>query len=204
MENYYLYVLMSVLLILLPGPDMGLLTQNTITNGRKGGYKTVSGILLALVLHILAAIFGLSAVIVNSATLFAVLKYIGAIYLIYLGIVSLYSIRKRPTSKVQIKNNRNHSPLLQGLLTNLLNPKVAIFFLTFLPQFVSPDNTSFVPFLIMGVTYLLLTAIWFLTYVTLLSNISQWLQRPTVQNAISGISGIALLGFGIKLALERK
>lgn len=241
-ENYPLYILMSILLILLPGPDTGLMMKNTMTLGKRGGYATITGISMALLVHITAAVFGLSAIIVNSAAIFAVLKYVGALYLIYLGVTTLWSIKHAPaevssvesskklsavssttlsatasaasteessieSSVVSVEGNnrlhQNKSPLLQGFLTNLLNPKVAVFFLTFLPQFVASGNQSPLPFFLLGLTYLVLTIIWFLALIILLNQIGIWIKKPSTQRIIQGISGVILLVFGIRLALER-
>ena len=97
----------------------------------------------------------------------------------------------------------NTSCFKQGFLTNILNPKVAVFFLTFLPQFVESGSNAFIPFLIMGITYTVLTAIWFLFYVYLINQISAFMKKPKAQNIIEGITGTILIGFGIKLALEK-
>ncbi|MDR7079372.1 threonine/homoserine/homoserine lactone efflux protein [Neobacillus niacini] len=97
----------------------------------------------------------------------------------------------------------NTSCFKQGFLTNILNPKVAVFFLTFLPQFVDFGSNTFLPFLIMGITYTVLTAIWFLLYVYLINQISAFMKKPTTQNIVEGITGTILIGFGIKLALEK-
>jgi threonine/homoserine/homoserine lactone efflux protein len=91
----------------------------------------------------------------------------------------------------------------QGFLTNLLNPKVAVFFLTFLPQFVNSGSQQFVPFLIMGITYTLLTAVWFFFYIYLLNQIRTFMKKPKTQSVMEGITGTVLIGFGIKLALEK-
>jgi threonine/homoserine/homoserine lactone efflux protein len=157
MENFYLFVIMCIFLITLPGPDTAIATKNTVTFGRNGGLKTALGTCCALLIHTSAAVFGLSAIIVKSALLFSVFKYVGAVYLIYLGVKALWSIKKKEeaasvemTSKGQFVNT---SCFKQGFLTNILNPKVAVFFLTFLPQFVDSGSNNFLPFLIMGITY---------------------------------------------------
>jgi threonine/homoserine/homoserine lactone efflux protein len=97
----------------------------------------------------------------------------------------------------------NKSCFKQGFLTNLLNPKVAVFFLTFLPQFVDAGSSSFIPFLIMGITYTLLTALWFLFYIYLLNQIRTFMKKPRTQMWMEGITGTILIGFGVKLALEK-
>ena len=95
MENFYLFVLMCIFLIILPGPDTAIATKNTVTVGKIGGLKTVLGTCCALLIHTSAAVLGLSAIIVKSALLFSVFKYVGAVYLIYLGVKTLWSLRKR-------------------------------------------------------------------------------------------------------------
>ncbi|GGN97682.1 LysE family translocator [Saccharibacillus kuerlensis] len=206
MEHFFLFMFMSFMLILLPGPDTGLATQNTILYGRKGGVQTVLGSAGGTLIHTLAAVVGLSALIVKSALLFSIFKYAGALYLIYLGVTSLLALRKAKSSPAETLKNRHQSrsPLLQGMLTNTLNPKVAVFFLTFLPQFLAADAEPLLPFLLMGLTYTIMTVLWMVFYVCLLDRIGAWLKRPSVQNAMQGVTGFVLLGFGVKLALERR
>jgi RhtB (resistance to homoserine/threonine) family protein len=207
MENFYLFVLMCIFLIILPGPDTAIATKNTLTVGRSGGLKTALGTCCALLIHTSAAVLGLSAIIVKSALLFSVFKYVGAVYLIYLGVKTLWSLKKREVAaSVEMNTDKqfvNTSCFKQGFLTNILNPKVAVFFLTFLPQFVDPGSNTFIPFLIMGITYTVLTSVWFLLYVYLINQISAFMKRPKAQNMIEGITGTILIGFGIKLALEK-
>jgi RhtB (resistance to homoserine/threonine) family protein len=206
MENFYLFVLMCIFLIILPGPDTAIATKNTLTDGRRGGLKTALGTCCALLIHTSAAVLGLSAIIVKSALLFSVFKYIGAIYLIYMGIKTLWSLRKKEEAasvEINTKQFENTSCFKQGFLTNILNPKVAVFFLTFLPQFVDSGSNTFIPFLIMGITYTVLTSIWFLLYVYLINQISAFMKKPKAQSIIEGITGTILIGFGIKLALEK-
>jgi RhtB (resistance to homoserine/threonine) family protein len=206
MENFYLFVLMCIFLIILPGPDTAITTKNTVTVGRIGGLKTALGTCCALLIHTSAAVLGLSAIIVKSALLFSVFKYVGAVYLIYLGIKTLWSLRKKTAASVEMKTKSkftNKSCFKQGFLTNILNPKVAVFFLTFLPQFVDAGSNTFIPFLLMGITYTVLTAVWFLLYVYLINQVSDFMKKPKAQNIIEGITGSILIGFGIKLALEK-
>lgn len=95
MEHFYPFVLMCIFLIILPGPDTAIATKNTVTFGRIGGLKTALGTCCALLIHTSAAVLGLSAIIVKSALLFSVFKYVGAVYLIYLGIKTLWSMKKK-------------------------------------------------------------------------------------------------------------
>jgi len=203
-ENFYLFVITCVFLIILPGPDTAIMTKNTLTVGKQGGFKTMIGICCALSIHTLTAIVGLSAIIAKSALLFSIFKYIGAVYLIYLGIKSLWTLRNQETTETVVKiKYKNTSSFKQGFLTNLLNPKIAVFFLTFLPQFVNPGSHTFMPFLILGMTYIVLTIVWYLFYIYLLNQISAFMKKPKTQKAIEGITGTILIGFGIKLPLEK-
>lgn len=207
MENFYLFILMCILLIILPGPDTAIATKNTVTVGKAGGLKTALGTCCALLIHTSAAVLGLSAIIVKSALLFSILKYVGAVYLIYMGVKALWSLKKKEIAASSDINSKrqfgNKSCFKQGFLTNILNPKVAVFFLTFLPQFVDSGSNTFFPFLIMGITYTVLTAIWFFLYVYLINQISAFMKKPKTQNMIEAITGTVLIGFGIKLALEK-
>lgn len=211
MEQFYFYIFMSILLVILPGPDTGLATNNTIRYGRSGGIRTVLGITSGLFIHTTAAALGLSAIIVKSSLLFSVFKYVGALYLVYLGVMAIWSLRKNQidnksdystSNPVQIEDISS-SCFRQGFLTNLLNPKVAVFFLTFLPQFIVPERNLLLQFLIMGGIYIILTLLWFMIYVYLISYISVWMKKPSTQHIIQGITGAILIGFGIKLALEK-
>lgn len=210
MVNVSVFLLMCVLLIILPGPDTAIATKNTLTVSRKGGIQTILGSCCGLLIHTFAAVIGLSAIIVKSAYVFAILKYIGAVYLCYLGVKTLWTLRTiRSQSPIindetQIDHKYAHqSCFKQGFLTNITNPKVAVFFLTFLPQFVDATNATFVPFLIMGLVYTAITALWFVFYVYLLDKISVFMKRPTTKAIIEGLTGTILIGFGIKLALEK-
>jgi RhtB (resistance to homoserine/threonine) family protein len=207
MDQFLLFVLMAVLLILLPGPDTVIATKNTLEIGRTGGLQTALGTCCALLIHTMAAVIGLSAIIVKSAVLFSVFKYVGAVYLVYMGVKAIWSLKKNEvatdTEELQVNKYGHTSCFRQGFLTNILNPKVAVFFLTFLPQFVNTEKSTLPQFLLMGLTYALLTAIWFLLYIYLINHIRMYMRKPTTQKFIQGISGIVLVGFGIKLALEK-
>ncbi|HDR7795734.1 TPA: LysE family translocator [Bacillus luti] len=206
-ENYLLFIIMSICLIILPGPDTAMATKNTLVAGKVGGVKTVLGTCVALLIHTLAAVIGLSALIVKSALLFSIFKYVGALYLIYIGIKALLAVKNKgslDTEDVSINNDNEHASCFrQGFLTNLLNPKVAVFFLTFLPQFLNPNHNTFIQLLIMGLTYLVLTVIWFAFYIFLIDKISAFMKKPKTQSYIQGLTGVVLIGFGIKLALEK-
>lgn len=113
-ENYFLFIIMSICLIILPGPDTAMATKNTLVAGKVGGVKTVFGTCVALLIHTLAAVIGLSALIVKSALLFSIFKYVGALYLIYIGIKALLAVRNKEgvnTNDISL-NNANENTLL--------------------------------------------------------------------------------------------
>ena len=204
MENYFIYITMCILLIILPGPDTAIVTKNTLTIHKNAGFKTMLGTLCALMIHTTAAVVGLSAILVKSAWLFTIIKYIGAVYLVYLGIRTLIAMTKRKAMTVDaIPDQHRSSTFLQGFLTNLLNPKVAVFFLTFLPQFVTSNENPLVPFFILGTTYTVLTAIWFILYILLLHQVRKFMNQPSTQKVMEAVTGSILIVFGIKLAFEK-
>jgi RhtB (resistance to homoserine/threonine) family protein len=205
MVNIPLFIIACVLLIILPGPDTAIVTKNTIVGERKGGFQTMIGSCAGLSLHTIAAVAGLSAIIVKSAFAFSILKWVGAAYLCYLGVKTFIQMRAK---KVQMDEEvlvaaKGNSYFKQGFITNITNPKVAVFFLTFLPQFLAPTSEPFWSFLIMGIIYTVLTFLWFACYVFLLDKIRNFMKRPSTQAIIESLTGVVLIGFGIKLAFEK-
>ena len=206
MDNLWLFAITSFLLIIMPGPDTAIATKNTLIMGRKGGLKTVLGTCCAVLIHTTAAIAGLSTLLVKSAFLFSLFKYAGAAYLIYLGINNFWMLY-RQKSKIEITANIENQYISkdcfrQGFVTNILNPHVAVFFLTFLPQFIDPGKNAFVSFLAMGMTYCILKAAWYIFYVYMIDGVSNFMKKPRIQAAIEGAVSIVLIGSGLKLALE--
>lgn len=201
MTNYLNFLSLVVLLILVPGPDYILITKNTLGGKKTAGFQTILGTCSALMIHTFLATIGLSALLVKSAFLYSIVKYLGAIYLIYLGIKSLLITTpyKKNTSHNELTN-----PYLQGLLTNLLNPKVAIFFLTFLPQFVVKSDANWFYFALLGTTYAVMTFILFALYVLFLDKIRGIMESDQMKKIINNVSGVVLLLFGLKLFFEKK
>jgi len=205
MTSIPLFIIACVLLIILPGPDTAIVTKNTVVAGRKGGMQTMLGSCVGLSIHTIAAVAGLSAIIVKSAVAFTVLKYVGAAYLCYLGVRTLMNMRAKKTDVDEdlLVEAKGSSYFKQGFITNVTNPKVAVFFLTFLPQFLAPGADAFWSFLVMGIIYTVLTFVWFFFYVVLLDKVRNFMKRPSTQASIEAITGVVLIGFGIKLAFEK-
>ncbi len=200
--NYEAFVLAGIILNLTPGADTLYILGRSISQGKKAGILSVLGISTGASLHCLFAIFGLSSILAQSAIAFQIVKYIGALYLIYLGIKTLLS---KSTDNFEIKdnlsNNRPWKIYISGIFTNLLNPKVALFFLAFLPQFVKPTyQNDLLPFAILGATFMTTGIIWCLALAIFSSELSKsirthikfkkWLEKAT---------GTIFIGLGIKL-----
>ena len=188
-----------------PGIDTALITKRTISDGRKDGYQMALGITTGSLVHTFAAAFGLSAILMKSAVAFDIVKYVGALYLIYLGVSSFITRKKKAVKdEEEILDERKKSAFQQGLLSNVFNPKVAMFFLTFLPQFVKVGEHATTQLVLMGVIYTLLSISWFFLYVFFIHSLKEWLMSPKVQQVMEKATGLVLIGFGIKLALASR
>ncbi|OZT13722.1 lysine transporter LysE [Priestia aryabhattai] len=205
MNDLLTFLLLSSFVVMSPGVDTALITKRTVSEGRTSGYRMAMGITAGSLVHTFAAAFGLSAILMQSALAFEIVKYVGAIYLIYLGVSSFMTRKKQETEenlKDQIKPGQ--SAFKQGLLSNVLNPKVAMFFLTFLPQFVTPGSSSIQQLLVMGVIYTFLSISWFFVYVFFINYLRSWLLSAKVQRAMDRATGLVLIGFGVKLAFSKQ
>jgi RhtB (resistance to homoserine/threonine) family protein len=204
MNEFFTFLVLSLFVVMSPGIDTALITKRTISDGRIDGYKMALGITTGSLVHTFAAAFGLSALLMQSAVAFEIVKYVGAIYLIYLGLSSFISRKKKATNaENQYHDEIKKSAFKQGLFSNILNPKVAMFFLTFLPQFVKTGENATQQLIIMGVIYTLLSISWFFIYVFFINYLREWLMSPKVQRTMDKATGLVLIGFGLKLALGR-
>ncbi len=195
------YLAASAAIILSPGPAQALVLARTISDGRKAGVITAVGLNVATIIHALAAAIGLSAILATSAMAFAIVKYLGAAYLVYLGIKTLRAREHRKpwrrASAVSLSKAFN-----RAIITGLLNPKVAIFFLAFLPQFVNPRRGStFLQFVLLG----LILASLDLFYESTLALVTGTLGSRLMRNARFALwrqrlTGTVLIGLGVRLA----
>jgi threonine/homoserine/homoserine lactone efflux protein len=199
------FAIAALVLIMLPGPDQALITRNSLVGGRHGGLLTLLGGVLGLTVHAGAAALGLSALLLASATAFTVLKLVGAVYLLWLAVQMLWSAarsRRLPVApEPAAVPARRSAYLRQGFLSNALNPKVALFFVTFLPQFLSADSGSprTEALLLSGIFGLLYLA-WFGLYVAAVDRLGRWLQRPRVKARIEQVTGLLLASVAVRLA----
>lgn len=206
MNDFFTFLVLSLFVVMSPGIDTALITKRTIADGRADGYKMGLGITAGSLVHTFAAAFGLSAILMQSAAAFEIIKYAGAVYLIYLGLTSFISMKKKKDTglETEVKSNMKKSAFKQGLLSNVLNPKVAMFFLTFLPQFVKTGENATHQLIIMGIIYTLLSICWFFIYVYFINYMREWLMSPKVQRVMDKATGLVLIGFGLKLALDKQ
>ena len=205
-DNFYLFLTVSLLINLSPGPDMIYTAARSLSQGIKAGIFSALGIFVGCLFHTAAAVFGLSKIIEESVLLFSIIKYAGAAYLIYLGIRSILGGKKTKKEIDSLPILTSRKIFFQGMLTNILNPKVAIFFLSFLPQFINPESTYLkeqIAFLglwfdLQGAAVLMVVA----CAVGAFKNILQ--KNTTFWNWQEKITGLILLGLGVKMFFTKK
>ncbi|PWW38887.1 MULTISPECIES: LysE family translocator [Paenibacillus] len=200
MNDILAFSILLIFIVMAPGVDFVLITKRTLTDGKKDGFKIALGLISGALVHTMVAALGLSIILMKSAVAFEVIKYAGAAYLIYMGLSSF--IKRKSDLNQDEPDNLKRSAFVQGLVSNALNPKVAIFFLTFLPQFLTPDLNASVQFLIMGSFYAVLSILWFSTIVFLLSYVRKWLMSPKVQSIIDKTTGMVLIAFGLNMIFK--
>lgn len=189
----------ALVLAMTPGPDMALVLRNTLRGGRPAGMRTVAGISVGLVGWGLATALGVAAVLAASATVFTVLKVAGGIYLVYLGIQTLRSLRRSGDATPQPERRRG-SPFRQGLLTNLLNPKLAVVFTTLLPQFISESDPYVAKAALLAVLFTAIGLAWLTVYVSVVHLVAA---NRRFRATVEVISGAVLVALGVRLAVDR-
>ncbi len=206
-ENYPGFVIAAIVLNLTPGADTFYVLTRCVSLGRRAGLVSVAGIMTGCVVHVLCTAFGLSVILATSATAFHLVKWAGALYLIGLGIKTLADKESRFSGNHGILRGGGLWAIYrQGILTNVLNPKVALFFLSFLPQFIDADAVQGpLPFLILGGTFLVTGSTWFMTLAGTAALMTKALrENPKIGLLLNRISGIIFIGFGLKLAFDSK
>jgi RhtB (resistance to homoserine/threonine) family protein len=200
------FLAISILLILIPGPDTAIVTKNALLGGRRGGVLAAVGVSVGLSVWTLAAALGIAALLKGSAVAFLVLKIVGAVYLVWIGIQMLRTRDFLATTTLAGPEGRNGGTkaLRQGLLSDLSNPKIAVFFTSFLPQFIHGASSAFASLLALGATFAVLTLLWLAFYAMVVGGASALLRRPAVRKSLDRFTGVVLVGFGIRLAFERR
>lgn len=195
----------SLLLAVTPGPDMAVVTKNALAHGRRGVILTTSGIALALVIWVTATAVGLSALLRTSGEVLFLLKIAGAAYLAYLGVRTLLESRAHAQDLLAATPPaaQAHAVFRQGFLSAISNPKLGVFFVTFLPQFVLPGQAVLPRLLELGVTFAVIGWLWMNVYGLFVTRLRQVITAPRVRQWMQRVTGVVLLGFGARLALER-
>ena len=202
-ENILLFVSTGILLNLYPGPDTLYIIGRSVSQGRLAGISATLGISSGAVLHLLFGSLGLSAIITTSAKAFMIVKIAGAGYLIYQGIMMLFKKSRIEANGVgQIENTDCLKIYKQGVITNLLNPKVAVFFMAFLPQFITPDSPNKgLSFVFLGLIFMTTGTMWCLLVTLFSSAISNKLRSNTkTTNWLMKINVLLFMYLGLKLA----
>src|SRR5881398_736544 len=195
----------SILLSVTPGPDMAVVTKNALAHGRRGVLLTTSGIALALITWVTATAVGLSALLRTSGDVLFALKLVGACYLGYLGIRARLESR-HPAGDLLAEAPPAapaHAVFRQGFLSAISNPKLGVFFVTFLPQFVLPGQAVLPRLLELGVTFAVIGYLWMNLYGLFVTRLREAITGPRVRRWMQRVTGMVLLGFGARLALER-
>ena len=202
--NLLAFIGASVILTLMPGPDIIFVITLSITQGKKSGILTALGLVTGLIVHTTAAALGLSIILYESALAFQIVKYLGAAYLIYLGIIA---IRERNKNALQINRNakyENKKLYRRGILMNILNPKVSLFFLAFLPQFVSADSSNVsLEMMFLGIIFMVQAIIVFTIVSILAHKLSEKIvKNPKVVKVINWVKASVFLIIGIQIAIS--
>lgn len=204
-HDFGLFLAAGILLNLTPGPDTAYILGRSIAQGREAGVASALGISLGSIFHTCAAALGLSAILATSALAFGAIKLLGGAYLIFLGIKMLLDRRKQLSVPSDFRRRTTMAAFRQGVLTNVLNPKVALFFLAFLPQFIDPAaNMKIAAFIVLGLTFVTTGTIWCLVLAWFASIFSERLRNnETISQRLNRAAGALFVFLGLRLATSR-
>jgi threonine/homoserine/homoserine lactone efflux protein len=206
-HHYWLFVATAILLVITPGQDTFFILGRSLSSGRSAGIAAALGISAGSVIHTFAAALGLSALLATSPYAFMVVKFAGAAYLIYIGIRALITRSNGlPGSDTGVGDDGRWSAFRQGIVSNLLNPKVALFFLALMPQFIQASSPHKVgAFLVLGLSFVALGVAWCLVLAIAAANLrGAFLRRPSMANVLNKIAGAMFIALGLKLATSRQ
>nr|WP_300311728.1 LysE family translocator [Halomonas sp.] len=205
------FVVACTLLSVTPGVDTLLVIRNTARGGLRDGVLTSLAICFGLFVHATVSALGVSLILLQSAWAFALLKLLGAGYLIWLGIQSLRQVRSGQGLAVEAVNAATRQqrggvwrPLREGLLSNVLNPKTIVFYMAFLPQFITPADPVLAKSLWLAGVHFVIANIWQILVAAMVGSASAWLAKPAFSRWLNGLTGTVLVAFGVKLALTNR
>ena len=205
-HDFRFFLAAAILLNLTPGPDTVYILGRTIAQGRQAGIASALGISLGSIFHTCAAALGLSAILATSAVAFGAIKLLGGAYLIFLGIKMILDRRKQLSLPSSFRRRTTSAAFRQGILTNILNPKVALFFLAFLPQFIDPgSNAKIAAFISLGLTFVTTGTIWCLVLAWFASAFSERLRtNETISQWLNRTAGALFVFLGVRLATAKQ
>ncbi|MFP4958431.1 LysE family transporter [Bacillus subtilis] len=210
MHSLLAYIPIAAMMVIIPGADTMLVMKNTLRYGPKAGRYNILGLATGLSFWTVIAILGLSVVIAKSVILFTTMKYLGAAYLIYLGVKSFFAKSMFSLDDMQSQaKNMASSPkryyktsFMQGSLSNILNPKTVLVYVTIMPQFINLNGNINQQLIILASILTLLAVLWFLFLVYIIDYAKKWMKNSKFQKVFQKITGIILVGFGIKTGLS--
>ncbi len=209
--SFLAFLGISILVIVTPGPDTAVTVRNTLLGGRAGGVFTAFGIATGQAIWALATSIGIVALLVASEPLFAAVKFAGAAYLIFLGGQALWAAWRgaEPATAsadgaVKGRGLSARAAYLQGLISDLGNPKMAVFFSSLLPQFAPPGDGAFATLVLLGLTFCALTFGWLTIYAFAIARIGAALRRPRIRRTLEAAMGTVLVALGLRLAAEQR
>lgn len=199
----------AALIIVTPGPDTATTIRNALRHGRRGALLTPLGTGSAILVHATVAAFGLSSLLRTAAGLYTVVRFCGAAYLIFIGIQAFRSARQpndgnhSPAGREKAAIIFSGAPYWQGFLSAILNPKLVVFFATFLPQFIAPEQAVLPRMLFLGATFDLMVIIWLMGYGVCVTITHRFFSAPAVRRRMERLTGVVLIALGARIALEK-
>jgi threonine/homoserine/homoserine lactone efflux protein len=206
-HHYWLFIATAVVLVLTPGQDTFFILGRSLAGGRREGIAAALGITAGSIVHTLLAALGLSALLATSPYAFMAVKFAGAAYLIYIGVRALLARASGlPGDAGKRGADGGWSAFRQGVITNILNPKVALFFLALMPQFISATSTTKVAaFLVLGVSFMSLGLVWCVILAVAAASLrGMFLRRPSMASVLNKVAGSMFIGLGLRLATARQ
>jgi threonine/homoserine/homoserine lactone efflux protein len=209
MEALIAFIGVAALTIMTPGPDTALTVRNALLGGRACGISTALGVSLGLAVWTVTASAGIAALLVASEPAFMAVKLVGAAYLVYLGAQSLWHAVRggggaHPLDGRAPRGLTPRTALRQGILNDLGNPKIAVFFTTLLPQFAPSHGPAFATLLAFGLVFCTMTFVWLVLYSVVIARAGDALRRPRIRRVLDAVMGAALVAIGVRVAAERR
>jgi threonine/homoserine/homoserine lactone efflux protein len=202
--SYVAAVALLALLAIVPGPDVAVVTRYALIGGRRAGSRAAAGVVIGLLVWGAFTVLGLAAILAASSTAYTMVKVAGATYLVYLGLRALWRSRTGSNAGESSRGRAGKHPLRTGLMTNLLNPKIAVFYASVLPSLVPHGALPIIWLPILVLTHVLLSLILLTGYSVVFSRSRSVLDRPRVRRLIDAITGVVLIGFGVRVAIESR